>query len=642
MAELTVDLLLEDASFKRDLDRAVNRAKESGQQIGDGVTKPVGSAFSSIAKIAGGFAIGSLLADIPGQITRAFGASIAAAQKQEDAINKLNSALRRTGEFTRELSEDFQAFASALQSQSTVGDEVILQQLAYAKSLGLSNEQAKEFVTAALNASAALDKDFGSTLQQLIKTLSGIQGELGESVNEIRSLSSEQLKAGEAAKVFNTRFAGAARAELNTYSGSVKSLSNAFGDFTESLGQYITQSGDVNSATKSLSRFFSDLALRIKPNKSVADSVQIIQNQIVELQESIAQSRAVLAKGGFIDAFALKKNITDSGKEIDNLLLKINELRRGGNTGPDAFGPFQESIKEATRVSQQEVDKQVMAIKMLGLTRLEEIKLQEQEQVNALNNARKFNDDRILSEQDYQRRLAEVRTQARAQEDLIAEQRRLKEQERIEQERQDRLNSLATFQNFADASSDVFEQLAKDFRVTSKQVGESLVRGIGVGAGNAFAAFGRAAATGENVLKAFSDALFQSISSQAVALGTNYVLSGTAMLFSPNPKDKAQAPFLIKAGAALAAFGGFLGGSVGGGAGQSTPSAGQGVEGAAFQPDTDLRTDLVTEERLEPETRVQLTIMGDVLDSTESGLRIAKILQDAVQTDNVKVFGGIA
>lgn len=614
MAELTVDLLLEDKGFQRRLKQAVSDANKSGKKIGDGITGPISTGMASIGKIASGFAVGSLLLQIPNQISRAFSASIDAAKKQEDAINQLNSALKRTGDFSKSTSEDLQSFASALQRQSIIGDEVIIQQIAYAKSLGLSNEQSKEFVQAALNASAALGKDFGGTLQQLLKTLSGLQGEIGESVGAIRNLTAEQLKAGEAAKVFNRQFAGAAKSQLDTYSGSVAGLGNAFGDFTESLGQYVTQSKDVNSATKSLTDFFADLALKIKPNKSIADSIQIVQNEIRVLQESIAQARASLARGGLIDRVALRRNISDSSAEIDVLLMKIEELKKQDtNQTAGAFGPFQEAIKATKELTVKQVEEIKNSIKTMGLTQIEQIRLVEQEQIAALEKARAYNDDRILTEQEYQDRLLEIKRVAAEQERAILNQRKTE-----------------------------YDSFVADINAFAVSVATSLYSGFAEAASSAFASFGRALVSGENALEAFGKAFLASIGQTAIQLGTMFILKGIAYSFDPLLGGPAVGGPLIAAGAGLATFGGVL--TAVGGASGGSPAAGGGTGFAPneFQPSQDLRSDLVTDERLEPETRVQLNIQGDVLDSTESGIRIAKILQDAIDTQNIRVIGGLA
>lgn len=605
MAELTVDLLLEDKTFQRKLKSAVSEAKNTGEKIGKGMTKPVESSFNQIANIAKGFVVGNVLLQLPQLLTRAFTATTQAAIKQEEAVNQLNAALRRTGDVSLSSSVDLQRFASELQRQSVVGDEVILGQIAYAKSLGLTNQQTKEFVTAALNASAALGKDFGGTLQQLLKTLSGLQGEIGESVSAIRNLTAEQLKAGEAAKVFNRQFAGAFISQTNTTLGSLSQLSNSLGDFTEKLGDSIIQSDLAKSAIRELTLAFDRLNLKL--SKDTADSLKAARIEYSKLKVEQIQLQAELDKAKDpVGIRVLREKLSFVNDDLQKAIAKVKG--------------FQAEIAKETPVadiarprilSEKEVEDAKNQFKLLGLTQIQQIQLVEQEQLAALERARLYNNDRILSEQEYQNRRVEIQRQASEQ---------IKALVKSEQDSTvPLLNNIQ--QSFIDAA------LAAQ-------------RGLASSVGSAFAAFGRALASGENALKAFVDAFLASIGQVAIQQGTSFILQGIGYQFVPGLQGTGTA--LIGAGAALATFGGALT-AIGGGSGGS-PAAGGGTGFAPneFQPSQDLRSDLVTEERLEPETRVAINIQGDVLDSEESGLRIAKILEEASLTQNVRVVGGLA
>lgn len=636
MADLTIDLILEDERFKKALRDATKTAKKSGREIGEGITKPVKSSFDQIGSIAKGFVVGSVLLQLPRILGNAFSTVTQAAIKQEDAVNDLNAALKRTGSFSESASKDLQGFASELQRQSVIGDEVILSQLAYAKSLGVSNDQAKEFVTAALNASAALGRDFNGTLVQLLKTLSGVQGEVKELVPQIGNLTAEQLKAGGAAKLFNDQFAGAFIAQTNTTSGKISQLANSFGDFQEKLGKFIISSKEASATINQLTQFFD--RLNIKLSDTPADRVKALRIEISDLQrDTLLLQESIKGKNEFLPE--VSQTLQDIGRnkeEIRTLTKYYAALKATIKDGNDSGG-FTARI-----LSQKEIDDAVNAFRTIGITQIEQIRLAEREQVAALEKARAFNDDRILSEQDFQIRLSEVKSQAAEQERIKIEELRQSQFVFEEEQRQLLLNREMNLADFASNSSDVFGALAKEFQVTSKDIGRSIIQGIGGGAGSAFAAFGKAIATGENALEAFAKALFQSISQQAVALGTSYILQGTAMLFSPNPLDNKKAPFLLKSGAALAAFGGALSGLSSGSAGGAQSSGLAGSNSPEFQPQDNLRTNSITEERLDPETRVTLNIQGDILDSEESSLRIVRLLENASLNNNVRVIGGLA
>lgn len=605
MAELTVDLLLEDRRFKKSLDDAVKRANSSGKKIGTGITKPVESSFKEIAAIAKGFIVGNVLLRLPQLLTNSFRSVTNAAIAQEDAVNSLNAALKRTGNFSENASVDLRRFASELQRQSVIGDEVILKQISYAKSLGLTNKQTKEFVTAALNASAALDKDFNGTLFQLLKTLSGLQGELGESIPAIRTLTAEQLKAGEAAKFVNAQFSGAFTSQTNTTRGRISQLSNSFGDFVEKLGDFIIESKSYTSTLRNLTRAFNDLNSSLSDD--TAEKLRLakaefsdLDREILQLQDTLNKtSDPVFIRDARVKLGFLKKDFKEAAALVKSLQKQVSE------EAPDGEEPI------IALLSEKEVLAAQNAFKTIGLTQIQQIKLVEAEQLAALDKARAFNDERILTEEDYQRRRVEVQRQASEQIKAI-----------VKQEQDDIIPLVNRIQNFF---------------VTAAQTAQA---GFANAVGGAFAAFGKALATGENGLKAFVDAFLASIGQMAIQQGTSFILQGIGYQFVPGLQGTGTA--LIGAGAALATFGGALSAVSGGSGGSIAAGGGAGFAPNEFQPSQDLRSDLVTEERLAPETRVQVTIQGDVFDSDETGLRITKILENASLNENVRIVGGIA
>lgn len=239
------DVNLKIKSDTSDAERGLKRLDSAGDKLA-GTFKAIGAA------VAAGFAFS--------KITQGIGQVIDAASKQEDAVNSLNQAMRSAGDFSAGASEDLQRFASDLQAITTVGDEATIEMLALAKTFGVTNDQAKDLVKGAAELSAATGMSLDSAVRNLGKSLSGLAGELGESLPAMRSLTQEQLKAGAAIDLVNQRFAGSAAAKLNTYSGSVASLSNAWGDLQEEIGFYITKNPAVIRAIGSLSRGIQQLS----------------------------------------------------------------------------------------------------------------------------------------------------------------------------------------------------------------------------------------------------------------------------------------------------------------------------------------------------------------------------------------------
>jgi phage-related protein len=183
---------------------------------------------------------------------------------QENAQRGLVNTLKLQGQFTREAMQDFTDFAGQLQKTTVVGDEVTLSFLKQAKAMGLSNEQAKNAVTAAANLSAATGRDLNSAFAQTLKTFGGFAGELGEVLPEMKDLTAAQLKAGAATELLNKKFQGEAEALTELFSGSAIQRANAFGDVLEEIGQTFVEVFDLSSVNQDAKVFFENLGKSIK------------------------------------------------------------------------------------------------------------------------------------------------------------------------------------------------------------------------------------------------------------------------------------------------------------------------------------------------------------------------------------------
>jgi hypothetical protein len=220
--------------------------------------------------------------------------SVNAAVEQENAINRLSQALRASGDNSKSSLDDLTAFASGLQQVSRYGDEVVIGQLALAKSFGATNGQAKGLVEAAANLAATFGGSLEQRVQELGKALNGNVGRLGQLIPELKNFTKAQLDAGAATDLINSKFGGAAANELQTYEGRVTSMKNAISDFQEELGGLFTNSETVGNATSFLTGIFQ------------------------RLTEQMAASR--------VEAEALKNGYVDSAPEVEVLVEKYAQV----------------------------------------------------------------------------------------------------------------------------------------------------------------------------------------------------------------------------------------------------------------------------------------------------------------------------
>ena len=182
--------------------------------------------------------------------------AIDAAAEEESALNALRIQLALTGEESATAVQHFKDFAEGIQNTTKFDSDLIIQQLALAKSFGITNDQAETLVKAATELSAATGTDLATAVQTLGKTFAGTTGKLDEQIPALKNLTKAQLAAGDALKIVIDRFGGAAAGEIETFSGAVARLENTFGDLQKAVGRAIVDNpvlvASINEITRAL------------------------------------------------------------------------------------------------------------------------------------------------------------------------------------------------------------------------------------------------------------------------------------------------------------------------------------------------------------------------------------------------------
>ena len=210
--------------------------------------------------------------------------------QQELAEKQLTTALGRT-------SDALLGQASALQRVSTFGDEAIIAQQAFLASLEFTEEQIKEIIPVALDLSAATGISLESAIRNVSKTFSGLSGELGELVPQLRELTAEEMKAGKAVEVLGDLFAGQAAAQTETLAGSLEQMNNVIGDMAEKIGEtlapfVIDLAQFFGNAAEAVGDFFrqfneSTLETQVRELKELGASEEVI----LQLEKQLATVR---------------------------------------------------------------------------------------------------------------------------------------------------------------------------------------------------------------------------------------------------------------------------------------------------------------------------------------------------------------
>ncbi len=212
------------------VNKYILQAETKGFKKAEGQTKKLGSSMGSLTKSVGGVALAYFSAQ---GLISAISGSIQAFGRQEQAEKKLETALGKT---SRALLDQ----ASALQQVSIFGDEAIIEQQGFLASLKFSEEQIKSIIPVAMDLASATGMSLESAVRNTAKTFSGLAGELGEMVPQLRELTAEQMKNGDAVKVLGELLGGQAQSQAETMTGAIIQMTNAIGDTAEVIGSALS------------------------------------------------------------------------------------------------------------------------------------------------------------------------------------------------------------------------------------------------------------------------------------------------------------------------------------------------------------------------------------------------------------------
>ena len=244
--------------------------------------------------------------------------------QQELAEKKLRFA---AGASTEQLIKQ----AKALQSVTIFGDEAIIAQQAYVKSLGISTEQTEEIIAASVDLASAMGISLESAVMNTTKTLSGMQGELGEKLPAaFKELTAEQLKAGEGIKFIREQFRGTANEEAKTLTGQLEQMKNASGDAAEALGETLAPmavkiAGAMKSAAETFQSFFqeaneSSLETVIRETRALGGNTTDLEVALNKVKTNEAMAKL---GGDMRDVSDIEKDITQQ----QNQRLEFNKFQ---------------------------------------------------------------------------------------------------------------------------------------------------------------------------------------------------------------------------------------------------------------------------------------------------------------------------
>ena len=251
------------------------------------------------------------------------------AEKQLEVAAKNNPYLNGTSVV------QLKAYASELQSISTVGDEQLLPLMAQLASAGRTQAEIQDIMAAALDVSASGMMSLDSAVTALNKTFSGTAGQLGNQITAVKNLTKEELQSGKAIEIVANQFKGMAK-ETAEATGSSEQLKNAIGDYKELLGQ------TFETALAPMRRWFTEVIRKHTDAKKAAkehrDAVKRIYDEEGNIKEDAKES----------DLFTVWQKLKKETDEARQALIDYKQEQGFNNQNQDLWDQY--TIEETARV----------------------------------------------------------------------------------------------------------------------------------------------------------------------------------------------------------------------------------------------------------------------------------------------------
>ncbi len=316
----------------------LQKVTESVNKLGKNKTiKSVNVLGGAIKGVAGTFGLVVSAAKAAASKIKEFAET---AQVQIKAEKQLESAAKNNPYLSKSSIAQLKDYASKLQSIGTIGDESLLPLMAQLAAAGRTQNEIQDIMSAALDVSASGAMSLESAVKNLNKTYSGLFGELGETIPELKTLTTEQLKNGDAVKIVKDKYKGMAEESANA-TGGITQMKNSLGDLKEILGTPFAEA--ANSFGKAVSKAID------KVNEKLSKSKKNFQEYVDYLSSTETAGNSQTLNDS-------KKNLAD----LEESLKKFNEIKNylagGGSLKDDIPAELKDSAEKIKNIADQEVN----------------------------------------------------------------------------------------------------------------------------------------------------------------------------------------------------------------------------------------------------------------------------------------------
>ena len=231
---LTANFIADFSSFMdatRDATTAMGGLKDSAADVGPATD----ASFKDLASKA--MEVGGAVQQVGASMAGAASGFIAAFSEEQDAVNKLNTALKTTGDFTPTVVAQYEDLAAQFEKTTKYADDAIIGVQATLTTIGTVGPENMELaLTAVTNLASGMGIDLKTATMMVAKAFSTGGEELGKLKVILGDTLEPGLDAAGMLNAINDKFGPAAQADLQTYSGQMAALENKFGALEEQVG----------------------------------------------------------------------------------------------------------------------------------------------------------------------------------------------------------------------------------------------------------------------------------------------------------------------------------------------------------------------------------------------------------------------
>jgi len=243
--------------------------------------------------------------------------------KQEESTIKLTFAVKQFASGNKQLMTNLQQLGNYMQKQIGVGNEYVENLAAIGLSMGVTGDRIEDATKASILLSKVLGTDAQTLMRGFAQTLEGTVGILGRYVPEVRNLTEEQLRNGEAIDLIVKKFTGLEETLSGTTTAAIDKFKASLGDIGEVMGSKLAP------IVSKMADWMYEFSSRVQESGSV---MQTLKDYALKVWDSMS----LLGKGvvALVGAFIglkiasaawslLTSAVISGGKLIVNVLSTI-------------------------------------------------------------------------------------------------------------------------------------------------------------------------------------------------------------------------------------------------------------------------------------------------------------------------------